>query len=183
MATPKKNPADLLPKGRPSKYAESMCDTVVSCMSKGYIVEEVCAELGIHKDTFFEWIKLYPDFSDSYKKGKAGFNAFWTRAYKKVMMGIPVIPPKKKPKPKPGQKPTPKDKEKEEEAVAYGKANPAMMIFYMKAHCGWRETFVNKNTVKVTAIPDSAKKRLSQIFNETPEQGKNESKTKTRRTG
>ena len=177
MATPRKDPSDHLPKGRPSKYTESMCDTVVTCMCKGYIIEEVCAELGIHKDTFFEWVKLHPDFSDSYKKGKAGFNAFWARAYKKVMMGIPLTqPPKKKPKPKAGQKDTSaKDEEKEEEAVALGKANPAMMIFYMKAHCGWRETIVNKDKVEFTdsAVSDSTKERLSRIFGETKKTSKN----------
>jgi hypothetical protein len=172
MATPKKDPADHLPKGRPSKYDVSMCETVITCMSKGYIVEEVCAKLGIHRDTFFEWVKTYPDFSDCYKKGKAAFNAFWARAYKKVMMGIPLNPPKKQtPKPKSGQKKgatqNEKDKEKEEEAVELGKANPAMMIFYMKAHCGWRETVNNNNKVKITNnIPDTAKDRLDRIFGE-----------------
>ena len=166
MATPKKNPADYLPKGRPSKYTESMCDTVVSCMCKGYIVEEVCAELGIHRDTFFEWVKTYPDFSDCYKKGKAGFIAFWARAYKKVMMGIPLSSPPKKSKGK--DKPEEeeegeKEKEKEKEAVELGKCNPAMMIFYMKAHCGWRETVNNNNRVKITKgsneIPNDPEER------------------------
>jgi len=171
MATPRKDPADHLPRGRPSKYDVSMCETVVECMNKGYIVEEVCAELGINRDTFFEWVKVHPDFSDCYKKGKAAFIAFWARAYKKVMMGIPLKPPKK-PEPKPktprkGGKPEEKN-EKEEEAVELGKANPAMMIFYMKAHCGWRETIINNQRVEFTdTIPDSTKERLDRIFLET----------------
>ena len=166
MATPKKDPKDYLPKGRPSKFDMSMCETVITCMNKGYIVEEVCAELGIHRDTFFEWVKSNPDFSDSYKKGKAGFSAFWARAYKKVMMGIPLSPPKK---PKTDKKNgTGKDEKKEEEAVELGKANPAMMIFYMKAHCGWKETVNSNNRVKITDnISDAAKERLSRIFEDT----------------
>jgi len=171
MATPRKNPEDHLPKGRPSKYAASMCETIIACMAKGYIIEEVCAELGIHRDTFFEWTKTFPDFSDSYKKGKAAFRAFWARAYKKVMMGIPLAPPVRKEtpkaKPKNGQKSDMRELEKEEEAIALGKANPAMMIFYMKAHCDWRETVVNKDVVEFTDnIPDSAKERLGRIFGE-----------------
>lgn len=159
--------------GRPSKFnpstSETICETVITCMTKGYIVEEVCAEIGIARDTFFNWVKEYPDFSDAYKKGKSAFTAFWARAYKKVMMGIPLNPPKKtKPKPKPGEKPKPGQKnedEKEEEAVELGKANPAMMIFYMKAHCGWRETVNNNNKVKFAdSIPDTAKERLDRIF-------------------
>jgi hypothetical protein len=144
--------------GRPSKYQESMCETVVSCMQKGYIVDEVCAELGIHRDTFFEWAKYHTEFSDSYKKGKAAFNAFWARAFKKVMLGLPLTPPKKK------SKESKKDK-KEETAESLGKANPVMMIFYMKAHCGWVDTVVNK--IEFDDIPDSAKDRLDRIFRET----------------
>jgi hypothetical protein len=165
MATPRKDPKDYKPRGRPSKFNISMCDTVIQCMSKGYIVEEVCAEIGIHRDTFFEWVKTNPDFSDCYKKGKAAFVAFWARAYKKVMMGIPLNSPKP-PKPKPGQKKT--ASEKEEAAIELGKANPAMMIFYMKAHCGWRETINNNSKVRFPdSIPEAAKDRLDKIFEGT----------------
>lgn len=171
MATPRKDPKAHLPKGRPSKYEDSMHETVVSCMQKGFIVDEVCAELGIHRDTFFEWIKTHPDFSDSYKKGKASFSAFWAKMYKKVMMGIPLAPAKKT-VPKRGQKKSTSKakKKKEEAAIEFGKANPAMMIFYMKAHCGWRETIVNRDIVEFADnIPDNAKSRLSKIFGEARE--------------
>jgi len=173
MATPRKDPKDYQKTGRPSKFnaetKDKIFETVITCMSKGYIVEEVCAEIGIHRDTFFEWVKNYPEFSDCYKKGKAAFISFWARAYKKVMMGVPLTPPKKKtPKPKPGQrkgKTEEEDNEKEDEAVELGKANPAMMIFYMKAHCGWRETVNNHSKVKFTdTIPDTAKEKLDKIF-------------------
>jgi hypothetical protein len=154
--------------GRPSKYDVSMCETVVNCMKKGYIVEEVCCELGIHRDTFFFCIKIYPDFSDCYKKGKAAFNAFWARAYKKVMMGIPLKPPdKKKPKPKTRLKGKPEETEdEEEEAVELGKANPAMMIFYMKVHCKWRETVNTNNKHVIKTIAPEVKDKLKKIFTE-----------------
>ena len=178
MATPRKDPANYLPRGRPSKYNKSMCNTVVECMNKGYIVEEVCVELGIHRDTFNEWVKTYPDFSDSYKKGKAAFIAFWARAYKKVMMGIPFATPKKpeakKPEAKEKKTTSKKDKEKEEAALALGKANPAMMIFYMKAHCGWSETIVNENNVKftenlsfITMTPEERDKRIEELLSKS----------------
>jgi hypothetical protein len=178
MATPRKDPKDHGQRGRPSKFDIAMCETVVTCMSKGYIVEEVCSELGIHRDTFFEWVKTYPDFSDCYKKGKAAFIAFWARAYKKVMMGIPLNPPKKQtPKPKPGQKKpaSQKDKEKEDDAVELGKANPAMMIFYMKAHCGWRETVNNNNKVKISTIKPETMAELESMFGRTKPSGRKSS--------
>jgi hypothetical protein len=133
-------------------------------MQKGYIVDEVCAELGIHRDTFFEWIKTHGEFSDSYKKGKAAFNAFWARAFKKVMLGVPLNPPAS-PKSKRGGNSGKNEKEKEEKAEALGKANPTMMIFYMKAHCGWVDTVINK--IEFDEIPDSAKDRLGKIFGDS----------------
>ncbi|MDR2952899.1 MAG: hypothetical protein LBU82_06630 [Treponema sp.] len=158
MATPRKKLDERLPKGRPSKYSVSMCNTVVSCMQKGYIVDEVCMELGIAKDTFFNWVKEHPDFSDSYKKGRAAFNAFWARAYKNVMMGIPLKPPKKKN--------CASGNRKEEETVEWGRANPAMMIFYMKAHCMWRETVNTNNKHKIKSIDPEVKEKLKEIFAE-----------------
>jgi hypothetical protein len=150
--------------GRPSKYQESMCETLVSCMQKGYIVDEVCAELGIHRDTFFEWVKIHGEFSDSYKKGKAAFNTFWAKAFKKVMLGLPLNPPRTRKSTKKGKE-NENENKKEEKAESLGKANPTMMIFYMKVHCGWMDTVVNK--IEFSEIPDSAKDRLGKIFGES----------------
>jgi len=66
-------------KGRPTKYSLKLCELLPAMFANGESVLEVCAELGIHKDTFFEWVKKYPDFSDSYKKGLELSEAWWTR--------------------------------------------------------------------------------------------------------
>ena len=181
MATPRKDPKEHLPAGRPSKYDPSMGEIVIECRNKGFIVEEVCQELGIARDTFFNWVKEHPDFSDAYKKGNAGFNAFWARAYKKVMLGMPLNPKKSKKKPEKGKGKSKKNP-KEEEAVELGKANPAMMIFYMKAHCGWRETIVNRGNFKIKTISPETLVNLNKVFNEEPEQEANGQNTKTKRS-
>lgn len=88
----KKNPV-----GRPTKYKKRYCEDLVSYFDidafrvekkrvniKGLVTEipmEVvnppptvagfCRSIGIHKDTFYEWVKKYPDFSDAYKKAEA----------------------------------------------------------------------------------------------------------------
>ncbi|MDR2553202.1 MAG: hypothetical protein LBD31_08565, partial [Treponema sp.] len=59
-------------------------------MKKGYIVEEVCAELDIARDTFFCWVSEHEEFSDAYKKGRTAFNAFAARMYRNAMLGVPI---------------------------------------------------------------------------------------------
>jgi DNA-binding XRE family transcriptional regulator len=68
--------------GRPSKYRPEMCTTVVDLMREGASIAEVCAELGIHKDTFYKWEKdpEKPEFTDSVKTGRVLSEAWWTRA-------------------------------------------------------------------------------------------------------
>jgi transposase len=47
--------------------------------SEGQSVSEVCAELGIWKDTFYAWVKKYPRFSDAYQRGLDLSQAWWER--------------------------------------------------------------------------------------------------------
>ena len=56
-------------KGRPTKYDPAFCEIVVECMSKGFSKEAVAGHLHIHKDTLYEWIKKYPNFSDAINIG------------------------------------------------------------------------------------------------------------------
>jgi transposase-like protein len=59
----------------------------------GESVSEVCAELGIHKDTFFEWVKTYKEFSDAYKKGLELSEAWWTKLGRAGATGKAKIQP------------------------------------------------------------------------------------------
>lgn len=42
-----------------------------AALERGLTDEMACAECGIHKDTFYEYIKVYPDFSDMVTRAKA----------------------------------------------------------------------------------------------------------------
>ena len=55
--------------GAPTKYDPAHCEKVIEIMAKGLSVRSVAAELGVHRDTIYEWMVRYPDFSDSVKKG------------------------------------------------------------------------------------------------------------------
>ena len=65
--------------GRPTKYkGEVTCRQVLAIAEllksrpEAFLqhcgVEQVAHDLGIHKDTIYEWVKTYPAFSDSLKR-------------------------------------------------------------------------------------------------------------------
>lgn len=68
--------------GRPygsTKYNDEFCDVVIQEMSNGASIEEVAATLGITKDTFYQWVKRYKDFSDAKKIGEEKSKAWWMK--------------------------------------------------------------------------------------------------------
>ena len=80
-------------KGRPTKYNAKLCALLPAMFANGESVPEVCADLGIHKDTFFEWVKTYKEFSDSYKKGLELSEAWWTKLGRAGATGKAKIQP------------------------------------------------------------------------------------------
>ena len=74
--------------GRKTKYRANMCNTNFDMLSNGDSINSVCAKLGIHKDTYYEWVKTRPNFSDSHKRGMAAGEAYWDTATKQHMLGI-----------------------------------------------------------------------------------------------
>lgn len=59
------------PVGRPTKYNEMYCDLLEQILSNGGFNVTFCKAVGIHEDTFYEWVKKHPRFSESLKKGNA----------------------------------------------------------------------------------------------------------------
>jgi len=53
--------------GRPSKYNEVAVAAIVSAIKAGATYEHAAAAGGIHYDTFNEWRKAIPDFSEAIK--------------------------------------------------------------------------------------------------------------------
>jgi len=80
-------------RGRPTKYNAKLCKLLPAMFANGESISEVCAELGISKETFHKWEKLYPDFSDSYKKGKELSEAWWTKLGRAGATGKAKIQP------------------------------------------------------------------------------------------
>lgn len=64
--------------GRPSKFTPERVDTLVKWLKLGYYIDEACSMAGIHRDTYYAWLKKadegiqeFSDFSDTIKKARA----------------------------------------------------------------------------------------------------------------
>ena len=55
--------------GRPTKYDPKFCEELVAHMARGKSFETFAAKLGFSKDTLYQWVKKYPEFSDAKKRG------------------------------------------------------------------------------------------------------------------
>lgn len=72
--------------GRPTDYRPDwMLAKVVDLMSEGASKTEVAAELGVTKETLYQWINKYPEFSDAIKKGEGLCEAWWEKQGRKSM--------------------------------------------------------------------------------------------------
>jgi len=68
--------------GRPSKYNQEMCKTVLGLMAQGKSKATVCVELGITEPTLYEWCdpnsEYYkPEFFKAIKTGELLSKAWW----------------------------------------------------------------------------------------------------------
>lgn len=83
----KKKIAKKNPVGRPSKYKPEFCQMVIDAMEKGLSKEAAAAECDICEDTFYRWVKKYPDFSEAVKQGERKSRLFWEKAGIQGMVG------------------------------------------------------------------------------------------------
>jgi hypothetical protein len=63
--------------GRPSKYQPAYCNEAVEFLAQGYSVMAFAGEIGVSRDTIYEWCEVHPEFSDSIKIGKAKGARWW----------------------------------------------------------------------------------------------------------
>jgi hypothetical protein len=63
--------------GRPTAYLPEYCDQVVEFGKQGKSVAWIAAELQVHKDTLYEWVKVYPQFSDAFTRARLESQRWW----------------------------------------------------------------------------------------------------------
>jgi hypothetical protein len=74
--------------GRPSKYKKEYCSRAIELFSEGKSVIQIAAELNVSRDTVYEWQKVYPEFSDSIKKGMTKSEAYWEHLLQGAAAGL-----------------------------------------------------------------------------------------------
>lgn len=72
--TPKK---DLPHSWKNPKYRPEMCDEIIEYYQHGAADVQICRNLGICRDTFYEWVKNRPEFARAVKVGKQISEAWW----------------------------------------------------------------------------------------------------------
>lgn len=81
------------PGGRPPKYDRAYAEMLPDMFRDGQSVVEVCVELGIHKDTFYDWCAKHKEFSDAYTLGLLYSEAWWQKLGRAGAAGGRVNPP------------------------------------------------------------------------------------------
>jgi hypothetical protein len=52
---------------RPTKYKPEYCEMLIEHMKQGMMFETFAPEIGVHRDTLYEWCKVHKEFSDAKK--------------------------------------------------------------------------------------------------------------------
>ena len=77
-----------MPAGRPSLYDPSYCDLAIEYGMQGMNKTEIAVEIGVHKDTLYEWIKVHPEFSDAIKKAEHAAERWYQKAFRNLGTGV-----------------------------------------------------------------------------------------------
>ena len=63
--------------GRPTDYLPEYCERVIELGKEGKSVVQMACELGVHKDSLYEWAKVHEEFSDAFTHAKQWSQHWW----------------------------------------------------------------------------------------------------------
>lgn len=66
--------------GRPSDYDPSFCETAIVAGKVGKSLTWIATEIGVHRDTLYEWAKVHAEFSDALMHAKQLSQRWWEDA-------------------------------------------------------------------------------------------------------
>lgn len=70
------------------KYDPSFCEKMIKLAKNGAFIAEICAELGIRsKNSFYNWIKKYPEFAEAYETAQLWGQAFYEKVGRQMITG------------------------------------------------------------------------------------------------
>lgn len=73
--------------GRPTKYKPEFCEKVKELAAKGASKTECAVELGISWQSFHEYQREYPQFSDAVKEAERLCQAWWEKKGREATFG------------------------------------------------------------------------------------------------
>lgn len=65
--------------GRPTEYKKEFCEQIIEHCKTGLSFEAFAGEIGVSKDSLYEWVKVYPEFSDAKKKALDCARLYWEK--------------------------------------------------------------------------------------------------------
>lgn len=68
-----------MPAGQPTKYRPEMCEAVLAHLSDGFSLTSACGEIGIVKQTAYNYADEYPEFLDAISIGRSIGMALWEK--------------------------------------------------------------------------------------------------------
>ena len=74
-------------RGQPTSYKPEYCQLVIDQMAEGFSFETFAATIDTHRDTLYNWCKLFPDFSDAKKAGMDKSQVYFEKLGKAAMLG------------------------------------------------------------------------------------------------
>ena len=77
--------------GRPTKYKEAFNDQVFEMALLGLTDTQMATIIGVNQDTFNEWKKVYPSFSESLTQGKENADGKVAKAMYKRALGLTIV--------------------------------------------------------------------------------------------
>jgi hypothetical protein len=70
------------PEGRPSKYDPKYGEDIVALATDGASLLECALEIGVSKQTLFNWGEEHPEFLDALNRAKAKRQIWWERVHR-----------------------------------------------------------------------------------------------------
>lgn len=68
-------------------YEPAMCEQVIKRAKEGWSVTRQCAELGIHRSTWYDWKKAHSDFKEAATMAEVYAQAHWEDVGYQIMTG------------------------------------------------------------------------------------------------
>jgi hypothetical protein len=87
MAKKKVSRRGRVGEGRPTKYTEDMPERAYKVLSKGEGMASVAVELGVSKETVYQWASEKEEFSAAIKKGRAASEKVWEEIGRQQALG------------------------------------------------------------------------------------------------